>query len=313
MRSTAGLARFSGQAVATDFMAQTKHQIEALLARAGSNGPRHRFGQNFMIDQNLVRLVAEAGQVHAGDMVVEVGPGTGTLTEELLDRSNDVVVVEIDRDLASLLRGHLAQRANLRLIEGDALAGKHELNADLLAVLQAAAKRGQPRKLVANLPYNIASPLVIGLLIEGVELLTFTVQKEVAERLRAGAGEDAYGPLSVMVQLLARVEVLRTLPPQAFWPAPKVESSLVRLVRDDRLGTRGRAMAFGQFVHALFSFRRKTLRRALAQAGHDAEAALTATGFEGQLRPETFSPEQLLNLYDALSAAGEGEAPSEPR
>ncbi len=85
-------------------MAQTKHQIEALLAEAGSSGPRHRFGQNFMIDQNLVRLVADAGRIGREDLVVEVGPGTGTLTEELLERSNEVAVVEIDRDLAAMLR-----------------------------------------------------------------------------------------------------------------------------------------------------------------------------------------------------------------
>jgi 16S rRNA (adenine1518-N6/adenine1519-N6)-dimethyltransferase len=165
--------------------------------------------------------------------------------------------------------------------------------------LRGAADRGQPAKLVANLPYNIASPLVIGLLIEGVRTLAFTVQKEVADRLRAPAGGEAYGPLSVMVQVMARVEVLRNLPPQAFWPAPKIDSSLVRLTRDDRLGDLARP--FGQFVHALFSFRRKTLRRALSQAGHDADAALAATGLDGQLRPETFTPEQLLNLFRAVS------------
>jgi len=279
-------------------MAQTKHQIEALLAEAGSH-PRHRFGQNFMIDQNLVRLVAEAGRIERGDLVVEVGPGTGTLTEELLERGDDVVVLEIDRDLAALLRKRFASRRNFRLIEGDALAGKHELNPELRAVLQTAAERRKVVKLVANLPYNIASPLVIGLLIEGVELLAFTVQKEVADRLRATAGGDDYGPLTVMVQLLARVEVLRTLPPQAFWPAPKIESSLVRLVRDDRLGALARP--FGQFVHALFSFRRKTLRRALAQAGHDADTMLAATGFDGTLRPEVFTPEQLLQLFHAAA------------
>ena len=281
-------------------MAQTKHEIEALLAQAGSSGPRHRFGQNFMIDQNLVRLVAEAGRIETGDLVVEVGPGTGTLTEELLGRSDDVVVVEIDRDLSALLRTRFGDRPNFRLVEGDALAGKHELNPELTDLLAAARRAGRRAKLVANLPYNIASPLVIGLLIEGVELLAFTVQKEVAERLRAGAGSDAYGPLSVMVQMLSRVEVLRTLPPQAFWPAPKVDSALVRLTLDDRLGSRGRAMAFGRFVHRLFSFRRKTLRRALAQAGHDADAALSATGFDGGLRPEAFSPQQILALFEAL-------------
>jgi 16S rRNA (adenine1518-N6/adenine1519-N6)-dimethyltransferase len=279
-------------------MAQSKHQIEALLAEAGSNGPRHRFGQNFMIDQNLVRLVAEAGRVERDDLVVEVGPGTGTLTEELLERSDQVVVVEIDRDLAGMLRKRFETRPNFKLIEGDALARKHELNSDVLTLLASARRAGRTAKLVANLPYNIASPLVIGLLIEGVEHLAFTAQKEVAERLRAGAGGDAYGPLSVMVQLLARVEVLRTLPPQAFWPAPKVESSLVRLTRDNKLGPRARDV--GRFIHALFSFRRKTLRRALAQAGHDADAALAATGLDGGLRPEAFSPEELLRLFESL-------------
>ena len=279
-------------------MAQSKHQIQDLLAEAGSQ-PRHRFGQNFMIDQNLVRLVAEAGQVGRGDLVVEVGPGTGTLTEELLERSDSVVVVEIDRDLAGILRKRFGARPNFRLVEGDALAGKHELNKELRAALQTAAERAQTVKLVANLPYNIASPLVIGLLIEGAQLHAFTVQKEVADRLRAGAGTDAYGPLSVIVQMMARVEVLRTLPPQAFWPAPKIESSLVRLTRDDRLGSDARS--FGQFVHALFSFRRKTLRRALAQAGHDAAGVLAATGFDGQLRPEVFTPEQLLGIFQCAS------------
>jgi 16S rRNA (adenine1518-N6/adenine1519-N6)-dimethyltransferase len=286
-------------------VAQTKHQIEALLAEAGSH-PRHRFGQNFMIDQNLVRLVAESGRPGRGDVVVEVGPGTGTLTEELLDRGGEVVVVEIDRDLARVLRARFGGRENFRLIEGDALAGKHELNPELRAVLQTAAERGRPTKLVANLPYNIASPLIIGLLIEGVELLTFTVQKEVADRLRGVAGGDDYGPLTVMVQLLARVEVLRTLPPQAFWPAPKIDSSLVRLTRDDRLG--GRARPFGRFVHTVFSFRRKTLRRALTQGGYDADALLVATGFDGQLRPEVFTPEQFLRMYEASGGvAGPGD------
>lgn len=279
-------------------MAQTKHQIEALLAEAGSH-PRHRFGQNFMIDQNLVRLVAEAGCVGQHDLVIEVGPGTGTLTEELLERSDKVVVVEIDRDLAALLRRRFAHRPNLRLIEGDALSGKHELNPELKAVLQTAAERRQPAKLVANLPYDIASPLVIGLLIEGVELLAFTVQKEVADRLRASAGSEAYGPLTVMVQLLARVEVLRNLPPQAFWPPPRIDSSLVRLTRGDRLGSIVRP--FGQFVQTLFSFRRKTLRKALSQAGFDADAVLAETGFDGQRRPETFTPEQLLRMYHAAA------------
>ncbi len=275
-------------------MAQTKHDIQALLAEAGT-GPRHRFGQNFMIDGNLVRLVAESGMLAGGDLAIEVGPGTGTLTEELLARAGRVVAVEIDRDLAGMLRERFAAESKFQLIEGDALAGKHALNPQLLAAINLARSSGQSCKLVANLPYNIASPLVIELLLAGVELLTFTVQKEVADRLRAPGGGDAYGPITVMVQMLARVEVLRTLPPQAFWPAPKIDSALVRLTREDRLGER--ANAFGRFVQLLFSARRKTLRKALTQGGIDAEAALAATGIDGQRRPEELTPERIYSLF----------------
>jgi 16S rRNA (adenine1518-N6/adenine1519-N6)-dimethyltransferase len=279
-------------------MSQTKHEIQSLLAEAGSR-PRHRFGQNFMIDQNLVRLIAEAGELSADDLAIEVGPGTGSLTEELLARAGHVLAVEIDRDLAALLRTRFADRPAFSLIEGDALAGKHELNATLLEQLRAARGRGQSVKLVANLPYNIASPLVIELLLAGVEVLAFTVQKEVADRLRAEAGSEDYGPLTVMAQMLARVEVLRTLPPQAFWPSPKIDSALVRMTRDDRLGDK--AGLFGQFVRQVFSFRRKTLRKGLTQAGYDANALLDRAGLDGQLRPETFTPEQLLKLWESSS------------
>ena len=277
-------------------MAQTKREIQSLLAEANAH-PRHRFGQNFMIDGNLVRLVAEAGQLGPGDLAIEVGPGTGTLTHELLERAGHVIAVEIDRDLAAMLRRRLADRPAFTLIEGDALATKHALNADLVSVIRKHRGERRPAKLVANLPYNIASPLVIELLIEGVEVLAFTVQKEVADRLRAAAGSDAYGPLTVMAQMLGKVEVLRTLPPQAFWPAPKIESSLVRVTRADRLGDRVRA--FGDFVHKVFSFRRKTLRKALSQGGYDAERVLPATALDGQQRPEMLTPEQFLQMFEA--------------
>ena len=275
-------------------MAQTKSQIQSLLA-AADTGPRHRFGQNFMIDGNLVRAVAAAGRVQAGDTVIEVGPGTGTLTEELLaSPAGRVVAVEIDRDLARVLRERFAGTERFQLIEGDALAGKHELNAELAAAIVPGRTR-----LVANLPYNIASPLVIELLRAGVETLAFTVQKEVADRLRATGGEG-YGPLSVMAQLLAEVEVLRTLPPQAFWPAPTIDSALVRMTRRDRLGDR--AAAVGRFVQGVFSARRKTLRKAMDIAGVPAERIVAAGGaFDLSARPETFPPEQVLRLFEAVT------------
>ncbi|HEV2292892.1 MAG TPA: 16S rRNA (adenine(1518)-N(6)/adenine(1519)-N(6))-dimethyltransferase RsmA [Tepidisphaeraceae bacterium] len=275
-------------------MAQTKQQIQAFLADAGSS-PRHRFGQNFMIDGNLVRLVADAGAIRPGDVVIEVGPGTGTLTEELLTRGADVVAVEIDRDLAAMLRGRYEGTGTFFLIEGDALAGKHEINRDLAERIASARSAARPVKLIANLPYNIASPLVIELLILGVDLLTFTVQKEVAERLRAQAGSDDYGPLTVMAQLLAKVEVLRTLPPQAFWPAPKIDSALVRMTRADQLGAE--APEVGRFVQRLFAARRKTLRKALSQMRIEAGELLASLQIDPQLRPERLTPRQCLELF----------------
>jgi 16S rRNA (adenine1518-N6/adenine1519-N6)-dimethyltransferase len=281
-------------------VAQSKSDIQSLLSQAGSQ-PRHRFGQNFMIDGNLVRLIADAGLIAPGDAVIEVGPGTGTLTDELLVRTPNVTAVEIDRDLAAMLRDRYAGREGFRLIEGDALASKHALSAELLTVIRDAQSAGAAVRLVANLPYNIASPLVIELLLAGVASLTFTVQKEVADRMRAGAGDEAYGPLSVMANLLSDVEVLRTLPPQAFWPAPKIDSALVRMIHRNRLGENG--PSFGRFVQGVFASRRKTIRNALGRIDLDADALLAQTGLTATRRPEEFSADQLLALFNASRRA----------
>jgi 16S rRNA (adenine1518-N6/adenine1519-N6)-dimethyltransferase len=282
-------------------MAQTKQQIQFLLDQAGSR-PRHRFGQNFMIDGNLVRLVADAGMISPGDLVIEVGPGTGTLTDELLARGARVIAVEIDRDLTAMLRTRFESNESFMIFEGDALAGKHALNSELLDVIhRGKSSDGKSVRLIANLPYNIASPLVIEMLIAGVDVLAFTVQKEVADRLHAKAGSESYGPLSIMAQLLSKVEVLRTLPPQAFWPMPTIDSALVRMNRDDQLA--GKASIFSTFVHQLFSSRRKTLRNSLLHAGATADEVLSATGISGAIRPENLEPSQCLALFDAIQQA----------
>jgi 16S rRNA (adenine1518-N6/adenine1519-N6)-dimethyltransferase len=277
-------------------MPQTKHQIQAILTEAGAQ-PRYRFGQNFMIDGNLVRIVAEAGQIQPTDLIVEVGPGTGTLTEELLATCAKVLAVEIDSTLADLLRTRFASTENFSVIHGDALASKHALNPDLLQPIHHAKAGGQTVRLVANLPYNIASPLIIELLIAGVDLLAFTVQKEVADRLRAAPGSKDYGTLSIMTQLLSQVEILRTLPPQAFWPMPKIESALVRLARHDQLSNH--AADFNAFLQRIFSARRKMLRKALNIEGIDAETLLTQAKINPQSRPEEISPADFLRLFNS--------------
>lgn len=275
-------------------MAQTRREIEQTLASVGSS-PRHRFGQNFMIDANLVRLIADSGGIKPGDAVIEVGPGTGTLTEELLARASNVIAMEIDRDLASALRTRWAGEPRFHLIEGDALDGKHAINAQLLERIRS---HPGPVKLVANLPYNIASPLVVELLIEGVELLAFTVQKEVADRIRAEAGSDDYGGLSVVCQTLADVEVLRTIPPEVFWPRPRIDSALVRLSRRASIEVEPRA--FGLFVQKLFSYRRKTLRRGLIESGFET-ARIDALTIDLSARPEALDPTQMCSLWKSLS------------
>ena len=278
-------------------MSQTKQQIQALLAQAEAS-PRYRFGQNFMIDRNLVAVIADSGGLSGSDLAIEIGPGTGTLTEELLSRAGEVLAVEIDRNLSVLLRGHFADKPHFRLIEGDALAGKHQLNAELLAAITAAQAEGRAVKLVANLPYNIASPLVIELLIAGVTNLAFTVQKEVAIRFKGRADTDDYGPLTVMAQLLADVRVDRILPAQAFWPAPTIESALVIMTRNDQLGADARP--FGKFVQSLFGGRRKMLRKMLSDHCPDPELILRPLGIDPQQRPEMLTPLQLLAIYRAL-------------
>lgn len=277
-------------------MAQSKSQIQSLLAEANTQ-PRHRFGQNFMIDANIVRAIADAGEIAPTDVVIEVGPGTGTLTEELLARAGRVIAVEIDRDLSQMLLRRHAENPKFELIEGDALDGKHALNATLLDVIRVAKGMAEPQKvkLVANLPYNIASPLIIELLLEGVDRLVFTVQKEVADRLRGQAGTNDFGPLTVMAQMLAKVEVLRVLPNSVFWPPPKIESALVRMDCANQLGEDGRG--FSKFVSSLFSFRRKTLSKALSMM--DVEINAAAIAGKEKLRAEDFTPRAIWELYQS--------------
>ncbi|RMF84547.1 MAG: ribosomal RNA small subunit methyltransferase A, partial [Planctomycetota bacterium] len=201
---------------------QTLTQIRTLLAEAGLS-PQHRLGQNFLIDLNLMRKALTAAKVAAGDVVLEVGAGTGSLTEMLLDAGCRVIAVEIDRGLLAILRSRFADHPRVQLIAGDALAGKHRLNPEMTAALRAAAA-DEDWKLVANLPYQIATPLLMELLLfdPPAACLTCTIQKEVGERLMAEPRTAAYGPASILAQTLARVKRVAVLPPKAFWPRPKV-------------------------------------------------------------------------------------------
>ncbi|MCB9845339.1 MAG: ribosomal RNA small subunit methyltransferase A [Phycisphaeraceae bacterium] len=267
---------------------QTLGEIRELLAAHGL-APRHALGQNFLIDHNLIRRLVDRAGVGAGDVVLEVGPGTGTLTEELLARGCEVVACELDRGLAALLRGRLGVDARFTLVEGDCLAGKRSLNRDLVDALD-----GRRFALVANLPYGAASPLISTLLLEhrGCAGMWVTIQREVAEKLAAAPGSKAYGPLSVLVWATCEVSSVATLPPECFWPRPDVTSAMVELRRLER--ARCEAVAgLLEFCRVVFGQRRKQLGSLLGRDGPWIE------GVSATSRAEGLTPEQILRLWQA--------------
>lgn len=248
---------------------QTLAQIRELLASRGLS-PRKALGQNFLIDHNLIRKLCDAAAITPGDLILEVGPGTGALTEELLARGGNVVAAELDRGLAELLRDRLADpqaalgappQARFTLVEGDCLASKRHLAPALREALA-----GRPFKLVANLPYGAATPLMLALLTEHPECsaMYVTIQREVADRLLARPSTPEYGTLGVVAQAVAHVERLATLPPECFWPRPEVTSAMVSVVRRPDPLTRDPAH-LADFCQRAFSKRRKQLGSVLGR------------------------------------------------
>lgn len=248
---------------------QTLHAIKELLASRGLS-PRKALGQNFLIDHNLIRKLVDTAAVRPGDLVLEVGPGTGALTDELLVRGCRVIACELDRGLAELLRERLANPqqalnaaapASFTLIEGDCLESKRELARPV-----AAALAREPFKLIANLPYGAATPLLLALLIHHPECSSMhvTIQREVADRLAAGHSTKEYGPISIVAQALCKVERLATLPPECFWPRPDVTSAMISLTRLPTPGTDNPGK-LADFVQTAFSKRRKQLGSTLGR------------------------------------------------
>lgn len=237
--------------------------------------PRKRFGQNFLHQPQVIARIIAAVAPQPDDALLEIGPGLGSLTLPLLQASGRLVAVELDRDLLAPLQAKCAGLGALTLYQADAA------QFDLRALAS-----HQPWRVVGNLPYNAATAIIFNCLAQqdAVRDLHFMVQKEVAQRLVAHSGGD-YGRLSVMVQAVARVDLLFHVAPGAFFPAPKVDSSIVRLtplaqpwVPSDQLPR------FGQLVSAAFAQRRKTLRNALA--GHCTPEQIRAAGLDPGVRAE---------------------------
>jgi 16S rRNA (adenine1518-N6/adenine1519-N6)-dimethyltransferase len=274
-------------------MAQTVTEIKALLAEVGMH-PRRRFGQNFLVDAAKLQRIVHAADLSRGQVVLEVGPGTGVLTEALLAAEARVVVVEIDRDLAALLRRRLGPDSErFILLNADALAGKHELNPQVVDALRRFG--GGPFMLVANLPYNIASPLLANLAADHPTMkgAVVMVQKEVAQRLTARPGGKDYGPISVLLQALCDLSIVDTLPPACFWPQPKVDSAVVKIIRRAAPLTDD-PVSLSAIVHRLFSQRRKQIGAVL---GRDRRLP---TGFDPAARPERLTVEQFVTLSKVI-------------
>lgn len=298
---------------------QTQTYLRRLFAAEGI-APRSRLGQNFLIDLNIHELIVAAAELSLADVVLEAGPGAGALTSLMAELAGAVVAVELDPALARLTARAVELWPSVRVLNVDALAGKNRLNPQVVDQVRSAlaAVPGRGLKLVANLPYNIATPLVSNLLVHdelAPALMVVTIQRELADRMTALPSTPEYGALSVLVQGLADVELVRILQPGVFWPRPKVESAVIRirpcaskraLIGDVR---RFQAVARGLFLH-----RRKNLRGALAlltqSLGWDksrAERFLTELGLDPQARAEGLGVPQFALMAKNLPEISESE------
>lgn len=286
-------------------------EVRHRLASSGIR-PRASLGQNFLIDANLLSYVERQADLGALDVVLEVGAGTGCLTQLLCKTGARVVAVEVCSELANIVTDDLGHHDNLVLLRADALAGKHQVNPILLEALAAAdAPDSAPAvKVIANLPYSIATPFIIALLLSEVEIerMVVMVQKEAAERLVASPGTREYGVPGVIASLVSKIEVLRWVPPEVFWPRPKVESAILSLRPAPARERLERCPeSFSQMVRSLFSARRKTLRRALRLLGLDALRARDVTeslAFDSALRVDAVSPAEFALLHGELHRRG---------
>ncbi|MHC4096262.1 MAG: 16S rRNA (adenine(1518)-N(6)/adenine(1519)-N(6))-dimethyltransferase RsmA [Planctomycetota bacterium] len=241
----------------------TKHQIQQLLASAGVFPNKH-FGQHFLIDLNLMRLMIESARIGSDDVVLEVGCGTGSLTEDLAEQAGYCIAVEVDDTLAKIAQEQLAQEENVNVINTDILESKHTISGTVTEAIEQARKtHGGRLMLVANLPYNVACPVMLNLVTGPmvVDEMYVTVQKQVAERMTAKPGSGDYGTLSIFLSATGQVKAERVLKPTVFWPQPQVESAMVSYVRNQEKVSHIKSMElFGEVINLFMGHRRKMLK-----------------------------------------------------
>ena len=261
-----------------------------------------KFGQNFLIDPHVLDKIVEAAEVTKDDFVLEIGPGIGTMTQYLCENARQVLAVEIDNNLIPILKETLAEYDNVEVLHGDILKQDIQAIADKY-------NDGKPIKVVANLPYYITTPIIMGLFESHVPLanVTVMVQKEVADRMKALPGTKEYGALSLAVQYYAKPYLAANVPPNCFMPRPNVGSAVIRLdcldhtpveVKDERLMFR--------LIRASFNQRRKTLQNGLTNSGEldfskeEIGKAIEAAGLSPTIRGEKLGLEEFAKLADIL-------------
>jgi 16S rRNA (adenine1518-N6/adenine1519-N6)-dimethyltransferase len=273
--------------------------------------PDTRHGQNFLVDLNLVELLADSARIDRNDVVLEVGTGTGSLTALLAKRAAAVVTVEISAELQQLASEELIDFSNVTMLRQDALKNKNQLHSELVRTVasQLAVDERRRLKLVANLPYNIATPVISNLLM--TEFLpvsmTVTIQKELADRIAARPGTKDYGALSVWIQSQCDVRIVRILSPSVFWPRPKVQSAIIHIaVRPEKRSGIPDLPFFHQFVRALFLHRRKFLRSGLSGAYKQqldkptVDRMLAEMSLGSDARAEQLDVSQILTLSEKI-------------
>src|SRR5580704_17603285 len=289
---------------------QTRTHIGDLLARHGLR-PRHDLGQNFLIDLNLLDFLVAQAEIGPSDLILEVGSGTGSLTAALAAQAGAVISVEIDSQMQRLTAEAVERFTNVTLLGGDVLKNKNRFSAEVLDALDRGLRdTGLQLKLVANLPYGVATPVMSNLVASDYpwERMVVTIQYELAQRMVAKESTADYSALSVWLQSQCRLEVLKRLPPDVFWPRPKVASAMIRIDPDPALRAKiGDREFLHQFLRGVFQQRRKLLRNVLISlyrrelSRTQIDETLKAHDLNADARAEQLPPAQLVNLSNDFS------------
>ena len=287
--------------MARPYLGNPKYTIE-VLQKYGFVFQK-RFGQNFLIDTHVLDRIIEASEITKDDFVLEIGPGIGTMTQYLAEAAREVTAVEIDDALIPILKDTLKEWDNVTVLHGDILKTDIRKIAD-------EKNQGRPIKVVANLPYYITTPIIMGLFESHVPVdsITVMVQKEVADRMQTGPGSKDYGALSLAVQYYAEPKIVANVPPNCFMPRPKVGSAVIRLTRHQNppITTLDEKLMF-RLIRASFNQRRKTLSNSLKNSQElpyskeEVETAITECGLPLNIRGEALTLEQFARLSDAFS------------